>query len=109
MFAAADMDGDGYVSMEEMATFRRYYQAVDKDQDGNITAGELRRATEDIQRRGYEQQKALEQRQMTLQHEITTGADDLRALMEAVEQAKAQHANKPPARGATGRKTRREA
>ena len=46
---------------------------------------------------------------MTLQHEITTGADDLRALMEAVEQAKAQHANKPPARGATGRKTRREA
>ena len=110
MFAAADMDGDGYVSVEEMAAFKRYYQAVDKDKDGDITASELKRASEDIQRKGYEQQQALMQRQAALQTELAAGAEDLQAMMAAVEQARARQAGsrsvQPSARGRGGRKAR---
>ena len=95
MFRAADMDGDGYVSMEEMETFRRYYQYVDKDADGNITAAELKRATLDMQQRAHEQQQALEARQYALQQELGRGAPlDLgasqRGLADGVLQLRAR-------------------
>ena len=45
MFNAADVDGDGYVSMADMENFRRYYQEVDTNADGTISAAELKKAT----------------------------------------------------------------
>ena len=41
MFNAADVDGDGYVSMADMENFRRYYQEVDTNADGTISHAEF--------------------------------------------------------------------
>jgi len=106
MFKAADVDGDGYVSMQDMENFRRYYQEVDTDADGKISADEIKRATTAMNAKGAEQQAAFDARNAALQGEIAAGAADLSRLLEAVRRAQeAKSAGAPPT-SARGRKKR---
>ena len=90
MFRAADLDGDGLVSIDELQKFQRYYQAVDVDGDGQISTAELKRATLAMQQQGAEQRAAFEAQQAALQHQVASGAEDLRNLMAALQVAREQ-------------------
>jgi hypothetical protein len=86
-FAAADVDGDGYVDASEAADFVRYHERADLDSDGTISMEEMVQWLRPMEAQLYgareEQQRGLAEvqaQQEQLQSEIVRAESELRAL-----------------------------
>jgi len=91
LFRAA-AGSDGLVSRADAEIFRKYCKEVDVDAQGKVSQASVERAQAMVRAQQEEERRAFEEKQAAFQREMAESAEELRLLMEAVQQAKSDKA-----------------